>query len=713
MKLKRLLIVFAVFSVSSAWACSAVLVGKKASATGHVLVGHNEDGSGMIRHALLPRRNGAPEIFWSEVKHAQGRDAVSHLFYNEYGVIVGSNNGGVMKSWDGVAYDLPDEGAYSSLSDGGIGYDLRIRMISCAHTAREGVEKMAELIERYGYTQMSRNFFIADRDEAWVFMALKGRRYVARRVPDDVVVAYPNCLIFNRLQPGDLASKSIREKGTDFDVIAGYQGPRTWKSPYNLHRWRNLYRIVAGVELEAGSEYPFGVRPAHPVSVQDIKNGLCSHYEGRPDEVKDRHPAKNPKTIEPICRLSTLEAFVGEMGCTPGETRLHMTVGRPCEVPYGVYQPFAGVFPADTVFGDRAIERMDRNQDPVVDRVRTAVFVGTGIRSNGCSEWIRLIGSAPELECVFVDEATIAAGALNGCEVLVVPGGDSRTVRKHLGSAGAAAIRKFVRAGGGYFGTCAGCCLALDEKAEPLRGIGLIPYRRIGSKGHAMTPIQFNELGAGMLGIKPEAREVRYSRGPVMERVQCDDPEVRIDSWGIYVGDMVHPRADFAMTGNVAVVGGTYGKGRVFAIASHPESFTWTRDIVRGGLSFVAGRKVTLAMARPRTMRALTVGYFTPTMAGVTSAQMILRLDAARGIDLFPLDSDWIHFNMLDHVDAVILPDGSEQQYRRYGKLLSEGLTAFQARGGTVYGWGVGAAFVPMGGVVCDSPAKILEVLGQ
>ena len=40
-------------------ACTAIVVGKKASATGHVLVGHNEDGSkAFMRYAMLPRRDG-------------------------------------------------------------------------------------------------------------------------------------------------------------------------------------------------------------------------------------------------------------------------------------------------------------------------------------------------------------------------------------------------------------------------------------------------------------------------------------------------------------------------------------------------------------------------------------------------------------------------------------------------------------------------------
>ena len=343
-------------------ACTAILVGKKASATGSVLVGHNLDTSGaIIRYAMFTKRDGKPAMFWDEGKKVAGNDKVSHLFCNEYGVMVTSNNGGVQKEWDGVKYSLPKEGKYSSLKDGGLGYMLRVRMIEKAKSAREAVRIMAELLEEYGYNQLSRNFLIADAEEAWVFSALYGRRFAARRVPDDAVCVFPNCLVVNKLQEGDVVSESFKGKGPDFDMIAAYQGPRTWKSPYNYYRMKEMYRIVAGVNVEDGlAEYPFSMRPAHKISVEDIKRGLCSHYEGQSFEVKKRHPVKNPKIIAPICRNTTIEALVCEMMPKLADIKFHMTVGRPCEVPYSTYQPFAGILPPGTVFNEAAEERLKK-----------------------------------------------------------------------------------------------------------------------------------------------------------------------------------------------------------------------------------------------------------------------------------------------------------------------------------------------------------------
>ena len=696
----------------SAWSCTTIVVGRGASATGRVLVGHNEDYSDcFMRHGMLPRRGGIPAVFWSEVKRTKGGDTVSHCFYNEHGVIVWSNNGGVMREWDGVAFALPQEGGYSSLTDGGIGYDLRVRMIERAKTAAEGVKILTELVEKFGYTQLSRNFLVADADEAWIVEVLQGRRYVARRVPDDEVAVYPNCLVFNRLRPGDLASKNIVEKGPSFDVIAAYQGPRTWKSPYNLHRWQQLYRIAAGAQVEAGEAYPFSVKPAHPVSADDVKRGLSSHYEGTAVEARPRHPKKTPKTIEPLCRASTQESLVCELAKDPAGTVVHMAVGRPCENPYAKYLPFAGVLPGDTAFGAKAVERLENHAQPPPDRLRVSVFVGRGPRGNGFAAWLRILHASPEVVLSLVDAELLRAGALEGkADVLVVPGGSSKTIKADIGPRGAERIRSFVRAGGGYIGTCAGCCLALDEKADPDRGIGLMPYRRIGSKGHLMLPVAFNAAGAAALGLEEGTREISYSRGPVMEPVATDDPAKCFAEWGTYAGeDHASTNRTFRMPGQTAVVGGTYGKGRVFAIGLHPEAIASTRDIVSGAFRYVTGRAVTFPAPRPVAEGALKTGYLSFVVGGLADAQALLQLESDERVLLVPVTADDIRAGKLEDLDALVLPDGDRKQYANYSKTLANGLPPFAARGGRAFAWGAGVRRLPAGGTTCASAGEAVR----
>ena len=100
----RVLLVAISLAAASASACSAVIVGKAASATGRVIVGHNNDGPGpfVFRQALVPARDGRAAMFWSEVKATSGGPYAGDHFLNEYGVLIVSNGAGIMDEWDGV-----------------------------------------------------------------------------------------------------------------------------------------------------------------------------------------------------------------------------------------------------------------------------------------------------------------------------------------------------------------------------------------------------------------------------------------------------------------------------------------------------------------------------------------------------------------------------------------------------------------------------------
>ena len=120
----------------------------------------------------------------------------------------------------------------------------------------------------------------------------------------------------------------------------------------------DAYRIVTGVEITPGNEYPFSVKPLHKVSESDLKRALSSHYEGMSWAVNPKHPKNNQTDVQPICRNTTLESLVCVMGATPAASEIHRVVGRPCEAQYVVFKPHAGELPADAATGDKAIRRL-------------------------------------------------------------------------------------------------------------------------------------------------------------------------------------------------------------------------------------------------------------------------------------------------------------------------------------------------------------------
>lgn len=343
--------------------------------------------------------------------------------------------------------------------------------------------------------------------------------------------------------------------------------------------------------------------------------------------------------------------------------------------------------------------------------VKTAVFTGDGPRGRGLVSWLQLVESSPELDLVLVDSKMIREGALDGVDLLIIPGGASVVEKKDLGPEGAARIRDFVRKGGGYIGTCAGCCLALEEKDNADRGIGLIPYKRIGSKDGFMMPIALNEKGAAAMGMDPGEYTVSYHGGPVLVPSTNSVPDANVEVWATYASDFDCPKSKLRLFGRIALVGGTYGKGRLFAIACHPESNVFSRGLVKGAFRFVLGREVTFP-ARIRRPRSLVVGAFTSAMSGVETARAILDINACEGVDFFPMTADEILTGQLDRVDYLVLPAGYKKFYKsKFSGQTRELVEKFVAAGGRVLAWGNAAAFAPSGARVFASAGECVDYI--
>jgi glutamine amidotransferase-like uncharacterized protein len=324
-------------------------------------------------------------------------------------------------------------------------------------------------------------------------------------------------------------------------------------------------------------------------------------------------------------------------------------------------------------------------------------------------EWFRLVNASPDMKLTLLDADDVRAGVLARLDLLVMPGGSSALIKKDLGPAGVDGVKDFIRNGGGYIGTCAGCSLLLDEKEDAARGISVIPYGRAGSKGLYMMPVAVNARGAAAMGIPAGEYKVRYSAGPVLVASKRTIEGASFDVWGRYAGDFDCTRSDLRMNGHAAIVGGTYGKGRVFAIACHPESFPATHFILKGAFRYVTGRDVAFP-PRSRAVRALSVGFFSPVIRGKEVAETALALDALPSVDLFPIAGEEIDTGMLDHIDYLVLPDGVSSRYSAL-KGKRELLDAYFSRGGKAVGWGAGAEHLPEGAVRCASGADTVKFL--
>ena len=382
--------VTAVGLLVDASACMTFVAGRKVSATGRVIVGHNEDDFPpcTVHHGLVPARDWPagtvlpatkgccatiPQAahtlacYWSEAKFKQG-DKNADAFLNEKGVLIVSDSGG--RSTERM--DDP-----TLLTEGGVQFNLRRVVGERATSARDGVRLIGKLVETYGYAPSARIYTVADRDEAWLVQVVHGRNYVAVRCPDDAVTVMPNLYTVYELDAfpaedviasSDLVENARRKGFWDgtgkFNFAKAYQGSynygpdRAFEHPNNTGRFRQAIRLLTGREWPEGKPFPFAVKPAKAAfSVADMKALLSAHNAPLQD-------GKHVRETWSICAVTTIESSVCEFTGSPRDTVLHVALGHGCEKPYLRLRPFAEPLPAAIDESATASWRLARHVHP-------------------------------------------------------------------------------------------------------------------------------------------------------------------------------------------------------------------------------------------------------------------------------------------------------------------------------------------------------------
>ena len=339
--------------------------------------------------------------------------------------------------------------------------------------------------------------------------------------------------------------------------------------------------------------------------------------------------------------------------------------------------------------------------------LKVGVYADKGPGGIGAVEWFRLVDESPEMELHLLDGAAVRAGALDGLDLLVMPGGSSMDEFKTLGTNGVERMRAFVRNGGGYVGTCAGCCLLMDGPKNRAR---MMPWNSSGSEGHTMFPtINLNAKGAKALGLKEGPHVMRYHGGPFLQPTTNVIADAHMEIWGTFDAEAtfkgrINPKKK--MYGSGAVVGGTYGKGRVFVTSAHPEYFNGTLYVIEAALKYVTGRTITFP-PRTRAPRVLSVGFLAKGISGVKTAETAVALARAKDLDLVLIDKDGIARRRMDNIDALVVPSVVFKK----DKQIAAAIASFTARGGKVVYCCAGAKEAPDGAETSTSGDEVVEAV--
>ena len=297
-------------AVLSSWACTNIIVGKKASVDGSVLVSYSADSYGcygVMQHfapGCHPQGSVRPVYDW-ETNAYKGTIPEAPVTYN----VVGNMNEHqvtIAETTFGGREELVDT---TGLLDYG---SLIYIALQRSRTAREAIDVMTSLVEEYGYCSEGETFTLADPQEAWIMEmvgkgpGVKGAVWVAVRIPDDCVCAHANQSRIHRFMHYDkkecLFAKDVvsfaRSKGLykgkdkDFDFAATYcpidfSGARACEARvWGFYRlcvdgMDRYFEYASGKDLTATPMDLF-YRPNKQLSVQDVQAAMRDQYEGTP-----------------------------------------------------------------------------------------------------------------------------------------------------------------------------------------------------------------------------------------------------------------------------------------------------------------------------------------------------------------------------------------------------------------------------------------------
>jgi dipeptidase len=308
---KRRLLLSCVSLLSAAgtplFPCTGLLVGKKASTDGSVMISYAADSHtlyGEMYHWPAARW---PAGAWLDVREwDSGRPLGRIPQVEETYAVVGNMNEHQVAITESTWGGRPELVDTTGIVDYG---SLIYIALQRARSAREAIRIMTGLVAAYGYRSGGETFSIADKNEAWVMEMIgkgagkTGAVWVAVRIPDDCISAHANQARIQQIPFDDrencLYAPDVvalaREKGyftgkdSDFSFAAAY-------NPYDFGGLRacearvwaffrkydpSMDRYARFIKGDATEEpMPLYIKPNRLLSVQDVQNGMRDHFEG-------------------------------------------------------------------------------------------------------------------------------------------------------------------------------------------------------------------------------------------------------------------------------------------------------------------------------------------------------------------------------------------------------------------------------------------------
>lgn len=310
--------------------CTTILVGKKASYNGATLMARNEDsgpGSYDPKKFIVMMPANQPKTYTSSSgkvtvelpENPMRYTAMPNAIPDEgiWGACGINEENIAMTATETITSNARVHAADPLVEDGIGEEDFVTLVLPYIHSARDGVYRLAMLLEKYGTYEMNGIGF-QDEHEIWWFETIGGHHFIAKRVPDDSYVVMPNQQGIDRFdfvdafgdkeehicsddmidfiknnnlditmqntgaELSDCRDFDVRGAlGSRYDADHAYNTPRAWF----MGRYLNPSMKWDGPDAQYTPEsdnIPWSFVPDRKVTVEDIKYVLSSYYQGTP-----------------------------------------------------------------------------------------------------------------------------------------------------------------------------------------------------------------------------------------------------------------------------------------------------------------------------------------------------------------------------------------------------------------------------------------------
>ena len=298
--------------------CTTIIIGQEQTADGSMIVARSEDWDAMEakNYEIFEATDNGPREFVAKdspfrcelPEKALGYSALSPYNLHGHWGSAGFNTAGVGMSATESIFSSDEVLKHDPLVENGVAENSVFNItLPYVHTAREGVERLGMLIEKYGIAEGFGIGFV-DSKEIWYLETACGHRWLACRMPKDQYFVTGNQSRFRTYDPNDkenyLASADLIEFAEKhglynpaqgaFDFHEAYARDIKLDTTYNYPRVWGLQQLFSP-EIKndvTKNTFPVFAKAAHKVTLTELRTAFRFHYD---NTEHDPYLNSNPK----------------------------------------------------------------------------------------------------------------------------------------------------------------------------------------------------------------------------------------------------------------------------------------------------------------------------------------------------------------------------------------------------------------------------------